>query len=476
MDRSKKLMGLLGGLAVVCVAAFAVTKYEEHKENIKNSDTVILELDTEGVTALSWKNSTAELSFHKDEKWLYDDDEAFPVDEDKVKDLLNMFQEFEASFIVEDVEDYSQYGLDEPVCTILITSDGQTDDAGKETPEPLEITLGDFSKMDSQRYVSIGDGNVYLVKDDPLVSFDVELSDMVKNDEVPEFDQADNITFTGEIAYQINYVEESGKSYQEKDVYYVKDGSDALPLDTSLVDSYLSAISGTRLTEYVTYDVTDEELSSYGLNSPDLSITVEYTYKNDNEDEVSDAFVMHISRDPEEKAAAEGIDDEEEEEESVTAYVRIGDSQIVYKLDSGKYKTLMKAAYNDLRHQNIYYGDFDDVNQIDISLEGNDYSITSEKKGDEKIYYYGEEELDLADLQSRIKGLTAVEFTETAVDGKEEIRIKLQTENENFPTMEIVLYRYDGEQCLAEVNGTPVAFVERKDVVDLIEAVNSIIL
>lgn len=32
---------------------------------------------------------------------------------------------------------------------------------------------------------------------------------------------------------------------------------------------------------------------------------------------------------------------------------------------------------------------------------------------------------------------------------------------ENDPEVFIVLYRYDGERCLAVVDGAPVAFVER---------------
>ena len=47
---------------------------------------------------------------------------------------------------------------------------------------------------------------------------------------------------------------------------------------------------------------------------------------------------------------------------------------------------------------------------------------------------------------------------------------------ENHPQAEIVLYRQDGSTCLAEVDGRPVALVERPAAVDLIEAVNAIVL
>ena len=46
----------------------------------------------------------------------------------------------------------------------------------------------------------------------------------------------------------------------------------------------------------MTYEVTDEELSAYGLDDPELSVSVDYT-----DDGTSDTFVLHISRDPAEK-------------------------------------------------------------------------------------------------------------------------------------------------------------------------------
>ena len=123
MSRSKKLLLLLGVLAVVCVATFCVSRYQEHKEQIKTSDQIILEIPEESVAALSWTYDGQSLAFHKDEVWYYDEDETFPVNEDAISALLAGFQSFGVSFIIEEVEDYGQYGLDDPVCTIQLTTE-----------------------------------------------------------------------------------------------------------------------------------------------------------------------------------------------------------------------------------------------------------------------------------------------------------------------------------------------------------------
>ena len=103
MSRSKKLSVLLGALLAVCLITFGVSQYEVHKEKIKNSDEIILELPGDTVKSLSWEYNSETLAFHKDGKWLYDGDGAFPVDEEKINERLDLFSEFGVSFIIEDV-------------------------------------------------------------------------------------------------------------------------------------------------------------------------------------------------------------------------------------------------------------------------------------------------------------------------------------------------------------------------------------
>lgn len=459
MKRSKKLYTLLGVLVVVCVLTFGVTTYEEKKEQIKNSDEIILELNSENVTSLSWRYEAESLAFHKEENWIYDEDEAFPVNEEQIEKLLSLFESFGVSFVIEDVEDYSQYGLDDPVCEIQLATEEET----------YAILLGDFSTMDSERYVSIGDGNVYLVTEDPLESFELVLSDMILHDELPGFEQVNEIVFSGAESYEIYYEENSTNTYCADDVYFTEQDGEILPLDTVNVADYLQVISDLNLVDYETYNVSDAELKAFGLDEPELVITVQHIWKNEEGEEVSGKFALSVSRDPSEIASAS-------EEEEITAYARVGESKIIYKLSTDDYKNLMAASYDELRHQEVLSAAFSDIYQIDISLEGKEYTITSKEEDDEKVYYFADEEIDIADFQSELKGLKATSFTEEEPEEKEEISLTVYLENENYPELEIQLYRHDGTYCLAMVDGEPVSLVSRSDVVDLIEAVNAIVL
>lgn len=476
MKRSKRIWILLGVLAVACAITVAVSHYETQKEIIRNSDEVVLEISSDSVTALSWEREDQTLAFHRDETWLYDEDEAFPVDEEKINELLEQFQAFGVSFIIEEVEDYSQYGLDDPVCTIDLTTEEET----------YEILLGDYSTMDSQRYVSIGDGNVYLAAVDPMDYYDVELSDLIHHDDTPDFDQVESLSFSGSQSYEIDYQESGGNTYREEDVYFTQQNGEQAPLDTSRVESYLRTISYLDLNDYVTYNATEEELAACGLDNPELTIQVDYIQEDEEGNASSETFVLSVSRDPEELAAAQEETDAEagdaeessetEEEEEITAYARVGDSQILYQITGDDYTALMAAAYDDLRHTEILPAEFTDISRVEISLEGVDYTITTEGDEDERTYLYGEEELDIASFQSALEDLSADSFTDQEPTEKEEISLIVHLDLEGEPAVQISLYRYDGSYCLAVVDGEPLALVQRSLVVDLVEAVNAIVL
>ena len=471
MKRSKKLIALVAVLVVACIATFALTQYEEKQEEIKNSDAIILEIPVDTVQSLSWEYTEDGLGFHKGEDgWLYDDDEAFPVSEDKVTDILSNFEAFGVTFIIENVEDYSQYGLDDPECVIHLSTAEQS----------YDIKLGAFSKMDEQRYVDIGDGNVYLVSSDPIDYLETALSGMIEHDDTPGFENVVDITFSGTENYTIVMTEDSPNTYNSEDIYFAQVNGEELPLDTDDITDYLNTVTTLDLLNYVTYNATEEDLASYGLDEPELSVTVNYTYTDEDDNEVSDTCVFHIGQNVEELEAYEAAKEAEEDLPDVTKYVRIGDSQIVYELDAVDYITLSGASYDDLRHREVIWADFDTVTQIDITLEGENHAITStlddEDEDAERIWYYGEEELDIADLQSALEDLSADSFTDEAPSEKEEISLTVYLDNENFPQVKIQLYRYDGSLCLAVVDGETVSLVDRSAVMELVEAVQSIVL
>ncbi len=481
MTRKTKLITL----GCVLVAAIGVTVgvglSESEKEAISESGEVVFELPADDATALSWQydddGSEVSLAFHKDGDWLYDEDEAFPVDGEKIEELLDVFSELSAAFVIEDVTDYDQYGLENPLCTIDITA-GDTD---------YEILIGNYSELDYQRYVSVGYGKVYLVNDDPMDYYKTTLDELMKDDELPSFVDVTQVSFTGAQDYTIER-DEDGSSYLEDDVYY----TDGEPLDPDKVNSYVTYISALELGEYYTYNAGDEEIADCGLDEPELTVYIEYP---DSDTEETHGFTISFSRSASDKltdwdevladmeaeeAAAESGETEETEEPSdddAVAYMRIGESQIIYEIDYDSFTRIMECAYDDLRHSEVFPAEFENVQSLTVSLGGEEYAFTrSEDEDGEEQWYYGETEAGVSDIESALTGLGVTSFTSERASGTEEISLTAVLDLEGNPEVSVALYRVDGESCLAVVDGVSVGYVPRSQVVSLIEAVNAIVL
>lgn len=465
MKRSKKLIALLLVLAVLCGGTVLLSRMEETKEQIKNTGEIILSILPENVSQLSWETEDNTLSFHKEETWLYDDDAAFPVNGEKLLEMLSIFESFGVSFVIEDVTDFGMYGLDEPVCTIAFT-------AGEET---YTVKLGDYSTMDGERYLSIGDGKVYLAKIDPLDTFDIALRDVILHDAVLPDGEVEVLRFEGMESYTITREADSGHAYFADDLYYTQREGDSVPLDTDRVESYLDLLASLDLSNFVTYNVTEEQLSAYGLDAPELTITAEYT----DADGVSGVYTLSVSRDAEELAAAEDAEANGEDAEDVTAYVRVGDSQIVYRVTAYQGESLQDVSFHALRHREVLSADFDAITRMDVTLEGTEYTLTAEEQDGDTLWTYAGEAFEIKALQKALEGLTVeyvTDFTSESPGEKAEISLTVSLSDESRPTVQIDLYRRDGTYCLAVVDGEPLALIARSDVVNLMEAVNAIVL
>ena len=471
MRKKTTLIVLLAVLVLISALAIIVSQVKQKKEDIKKSGEVILDIPYDSVTALSWTNENGTFSFTKKDVWTSDDDAAFPADEDKIKKQLSVFESFAAAFTIDNVKDYSQYGLDEPVCTITVSAGDKS----------ATVSLGGYSKMDSQRYISIGDGKAYLAVHDPLDEYSAVLSDMIKNDEIPDFDTAEKISFSGNTDYTIA-LDREGKSICADDIYY----TDGKPLDTSLVNGLVSTVQSMSLLDYASYNVTEEELETYGLKNPDLTLTLDYIKGTDEENpEESGSFVLQISQNPEERAAyEEAVKNEEESLPEVHCYARLDTSQIVYSITEAQYKKLTAVSYDELRHQALFTADFDTALSLDVTLDGESYSFSyqkaEEKDGEEAedsgSWMFKEEETDISTIRSALTALTADSFTEEQPSLQEEISLTIHLDNEDFPEYTLALYRYDGTECLAVIDGEPAALVPRKQAVDLAEAFREITL
>jgi len=457
MERNKRLWILLAVCAAVFIGAFAVSHVQAHVESIRASGETVLTVSPETVTALSWKTEKGSFSFRREEKWIYGGDESFPVSGDAIEERLKPFENLAAAFIIDEPESLADYGLKNPECTVTLQTEEKT----------WEIRLGATSAIDQQRYFSIGDGKVYLASEDMRDKYGETLSDLIAHDTVPALENVTGIRVSGKEDFTVTR-REDGESLREADVYYgEKDGVES-PMDTALVESFLNDIRYLSLEDYVTYNASDAELTSCGLDSP--AITAEITFSP--EEGQTETFTVSVSPDPAAKA-----DDEE-----AAYYARVGQSGILYKISSSYGLRLTETGFDKLRHQEVFPADFDSITRLDITLDGSDYILTCLTEDGEtetdadgnRVFRFQGEEADTAALESALNALTAESFVSETPDGKEELRFTATLTSGQSVTL--TLYRRDGETCLAAIDGSPLALVPRSSAVALIEAIYGIVL
>ena len=179
MKRSKRLFLLLLVLALVLGATWAATLLNPENEEEETSCTTIFTVDADDVTAISWDYSE-QLSFVKEDgQWVYEEDPDFPLDESNLEAMLDSVKEIQSSRTIEAVEDWDQYTLEVPICEITVT-------AGDDTQT---IRIGEETALGGERYLSIGDGNAYLVDAQILDAFSYGLYDVLAYESIPSMSE-----------------------------------------------------------------------------------------------------------------------------------------------------------------------------------------------------------------------------------------------------------------------------------------------
>ena len=102
-------------------------------------------------------------------------------------------------------EDLSEYGLDEPQCTVDIA-------AGEDS---YQLLIGDETTLDGLLYLSTGDGNVYLVSSGLLSAFSYGLYDIIDMEDIPSITDVSSFTIDrASDSLELVYREDSGLAYR----------------------------------------------------------------------------------------------------------------------------------------------------------------------------------------------------------------------------------------------------------------------
>ena len=314
--KSVNLITAVGVLVVLSGAYVGVKAYVAKQEaadieSAEEENPEIISIASADVKSIKFVIDKKEVTFEKDgDSWVKSDETGFPVDQDKIDTLVSALNSIKAERTLENVEDASEYELDQPDNTITVT----TEDGGTTV-----IQLGMENDSTSQEYIDLNkdSSTVYVVSNSTFSSFEGTLYDFAKSGVFPTVDSStvSKISVDGKDS---SYVVEK----DENNFWNITGDGETEKADSAKATSLASTLSSVAYASYVNYNCAEDELSQYGLDKPYAEITVDYQEEvekestdDENEAENGDEEVSEASGD--ENQADENADSETDGSESL---------------------------------------------------------------------------------------------------------------------------------------------------------------
>ena len=297
--------------AYVGVKAYVAKQEAADTESAEEENPEIISIASADVKSIKFVIDKKEVTFEKNgDSWVKSDETDFPVDQDKIDTLVSALNSIKAERTLENVEDASEYELDQPDNTITVTTeDGET----------TVIQLGMENDSTSQEYIDLNkdSSTVYVVSNSTFSSFEGTLYDFAKSGVFPTVDSStvSKISVDGKDS---SYVVEK----DENNFWNITGDGETEKADSAKATSLASTLSSVAYASYVNYNCAEDELSQYGLDKPYAEITVDYQEEvekestdDENEAENGDEEVSEASGD--ENQADENADSETDGSESL---------------------------------------------------------------------------------------------------------------------------------------------------------------
>ena len=388
--KAVKLVSAVVVLGVLCAAYEGVNFYvtsQEEKETEENDTSVdLVSLEADDITAVSFTADQNKVEFDKkDDSWTEKSDANFPVNQDTVDSAVKGVASLTADQEISDVEDMSQYDLDNPQNTItLTTADGDTS---------LQIGM---ESSNNQYYVKKEDDdkNVYLVSSSSIEPFMGTLYDFAESGTFPSVTSATitDVKVDKENGYELT---------QDTDNLFwnVSDGKTTEKADTTKAGTVTSAVGSLAYDKFVDYNCTDD--SKYGFDDPYAVITVKYTEEeavesDEDSEESTDADTEEsttdeAAADTSEDADASDEDSSEDEQETQTVektltiyvgdetgddrYVKVDDSKEVYTITKDSLTDILDSTMSDFYNLTVSYVSSNDLDSLEVQSADGDHTI-----------------------------------------------------------------------------------------------------
>lgn len=433
MNRGVKLLILLAVLVAVIVAAIVIVKLNEPEKipiSTVSGDSV-LQIDVANMKNLQWTFGEEKYDFNfSAEGWTCNIQPDYVPDAERMARILLNLKDIRAERIINEPQDMSVYGLDAP--SVVVNVDG------------VQIAFGDPSSLNSTYYMSLGDGKVYMVENSYYFSFAFTREEMVQISEIPAVTNLTSITVENESgAFTLEKSENSGKTYSDHYVWF-KQGSDEM-ISQDVVNGILAYLEDMDWLQCM--DSNPLSLADYGLDAPIVTCTTRW-------DGGSYTFYVGNEADQGYYAAVEG-------------------ENRVYLLDVTTAQVLDAISADMLQCTDVLKMDWTTVTSVDVELDGQTVTINQF----EGTWSISSTDVDAKTVLEALGVMPATPAADLSAEGlTTELKLTIHRNTENFNPVVLTFYRYNGTNCIMQLDDNAPVLVLREDVVLLKEAFNTLIL
>ena len=273
MNKATKLMYVLVGVLVVCMAAYLGLRWWNGTAEDRAVDDKTYLAQLEDITSLTWQRSGETLSFEKDEEGVWRDasDADFPLDQSYLTALETTLSQLSAVKVISDPEEDASYGLDAPELTLTAsTSVGET----------WEVTVG--SEVDGNYYARpAGDSQVYTIAAALMNQTEYGLMEMIDLDTIPTVTESSvesvEITAGGvtTLFTKETVTSTDGEGNETTTYAWSRNGEALYSEDGNLADG-VDALAGLSFTSCAYWKPSEDTLTACGLDDTAARITITY--------------------------------------------------------------------------------------------------------------------------------------------------------------------------------------------------------
>lgn len=472
MKKKAKILSLAVSLAVLAAAwllaesmAGRVPQRQDEDAEIETVTIALSVGEAEDILGLNWTCGDEAVSLAWDEKttaWVNADDRDCPVDQAMVTPLVEAVADIHALLSISHVTDFAQYGLEEPVATIMV-----------ETADHAVTYAIGHQTLTGEYYLRVDEGDtVYTETGTLMPAFRIGLEELLAIEAAPEdiaSVTAMTVTTNAE-SYKLRWWEDMtdvwyGSAYQ----WYVNRGEETLPLTAESAAALYEMVTDIQYLQCV--DWHRESFARYGLDEPQ-----------------GIAAVTYIAGSGEEKSVALRFGDYD----GGHVYVNPEGSEMVYLASGTVLDGLMRPDWEAMTPLMVCPVDGAALTGLLVELGGHTYDIEIHRETEETVDEEGNTVLEAMDyyvsngwtldedasaawlaelITLKAESLAPEEPGEEAL-----LAVTFRLDSETWPEVSVAVYGYDSARCLCVVNGEHWYFLSRETAEGLIAGAESLLI